>query len=44
MRGQLEDFICRVASKELAELNFKVHKTVSSIGVASHELFGEGWR
>ncbi len=28
----------------LTELNFKAHKTVSSTGVASHKLFGEGWR
>lgn len=42
MRRQLEDFIHLMASEELTELNFKAHKTVSFIGVASHELFGEG--
>lgn len=44
MRRQLEDFICLVASEELTELNFKAHKTVLSIGLVSHKLFGEGWR
>lgn len=38
---RLDNFIPSEASVEL-ELNFKAHKTVSSIRVASYELFGEG--